>query len=71
MPVTRRHDLTDTQWIQAEPPGGSGTAEPANHALGRSRGGLTTKLHPASEQGRKPGRPTTSVESTWNPGGPG
>jgi transposase len=38
---------------QVEPPGGVGTAEPADHALGRSRGGLTTKLHLACEQGRK------------------
>jgi transposase len=29
-------------------------AEPADHALGRSRGGLTTKLHLACEQGQKP-----------------
>jgi len=28
--------------------------EPADHALGRSRGGLTTKLHLAVEQGQKP-----------------
>jgi transposase len=28
--------------------------EPADHALGRSRGGLTTKLHLACEQGQKP-----------------
>lgn len=35
---------------QVEPPGD----EPADHALGRSRGGWTTKLHLASEQGRKP-----------------
>lgn len=35
---------------QVEPPG----AEPADHALGRSRGGWTTKLHLASGQGRKP-----------------
>ena len=28
--------------------------EPANHALGRSRGGWTTKLHLACEQGRRP-----------------
>jgi transposase len=34
---------------QAEPPVG----EPADHALGRSRGGLSTKVHLASEQGRK------------------
>lgn len=38
---------------QVEPPagGGSGVVEPADHALGRSRGGLTTKLHLACEQG--------------------
>ena len=41
-----RHD-PDTQ---VEPPG----PEPADHALGRSRGGWTTKLHLACEQGRKP-----------------
>ncbi|MFD3681978.1 IS5 family transposase [Streptomyces sp. NPDC058613] len=28
--------------------------EPADHALGRSRGGLTSKIHLAVEQGRKP-----------------
>jgi transposase len=28
--------------------------EPGDHALGRSRGGLTTKLHLAVEQGQKP-----------------
>jgi transposase len=38
---------------QAEPPGGVGV-EPADHALGRSRGGLTTKLHLGCEQGQKP-----------------
>ena len=31
-----------------------GQAEPADHALGRSRGGWTTKLHLATEQGQKP-----------------
>ena len=35
---------------QAEPPRG----EPVDHALGRSRGGWTTKLHLACEQGQKP-----------------
>ncbi|MFF7656669.1 IS5 family transposase [Streptomyces sp. NPDC007983] len=30
------------------------TASPTNHGLGRSRGGLTTKLHLAVEQGQKP-----------------
>lgn len=36
-----------------EPPGGT-TVEPADHGLGRSRGGLTTKLHLAVEQRQKP-----------------
>ncbi|WP_433501658.1 IS5 family transposase [Sphaerimonospora sp. CA-214678] len=39
--------------LQAEPPGGV-ESEPADHGLGRSRGGLTTKLHLACEQGQKP-----------------
>ena len=30
------------------------TAEPDDHGLGRSRGGLTTKVHLACEQGQKP-----------------
>jgi transposase len=34
---------------QKQPPGD----EPADHALGRSRGGWTTKIHLACEQGRK------------------
>ena len=38
---------------QREPPGGEET-EPADHALGRSRGGWTTKLHLGCEQGQKP-----------------
>ncbi|MER5348521.1 IS5 family transposase [Streptomyces mirabilis] len=38
---------------QKEPPGGVCT-EPEDHALGRSRGGLTTKVHLASEQGQRP-----------------
>ncbi|MFE3582736.1 IS5 family transposase [Streptomyces vinaceus] len=38
---------------QKEPPGGV-TVEPDDHGLGRSRGGLTTKLHLAVEQGQKP-----------------
>jgi transposase len=40
--------------LQAEPPGGIAGTEPEDHALGRSRGGLTTKLHLGCEQGRKP-----------------
>lgn len=39
--------------LQKEPPGGV-DAEPDDHGLGRSRGGLTTKLHLAVEQGQKP-----------------
>ena len=35
---------------QVEPPGD----EPPDHGLGRSRGGLTTKIHLACEQGRGP-----------------
>ncbi|WP_433275050.1 IS5 family transposase [Pseudonocardia xinjiangensis] len=35
---------------QVEPPGG----EPVDHGLGRSRGGLSTKIHLACEQGRRP-----------------
>jgi len=38
--------------LQKEPPGGI-HEEPADHALGRSRGGLTTKTHLACEQGQK------------------
>ncbi|MFC9977023.1 IS5 family transposase [Spirillospora sp. NPDC127200] len=36
-----------------EPPGGTGPPEPADHGLGRSRGGLTTKIHLACEQGQQ------------------
>ncbi len=39
---------------QKEPPGGAGAPEPGDHALGRSRGGLTCKSHLAVEQGQKP-----------------
>ncbi|WP_172805110.1 IS5 family transposase [Actinopolymorpha singaporensis] len=35
--------------LQAEPPGGV-SVEPSDHALGRSRGGWSTKLHLACEQ---------------------
>lgn len=38
--------------LQDEPPGGV-HEEPADHGLGRSRGGLTTKTHLACEQGQK------------------
>ncbi|MDQ0938698.1 transposase [Streptomyces sp. V1I1] len=39
--------------LQREPPGGL-VNEPADHALGRSRGGLTTKIHLVVEQGQRP-----------------
>src|SRR6266536_2681951 len=39
--------------LQAQPPGGV-HHEPADHGLGRSRGGLTTKLHLGCEQGQRP-----------------
>ncbi|MGW0860569.1 IS5 family transposase, partial [Streptomyces sp. NPDC002690] len=39
--------------LQKEPPGGVFT-EPRDHGLGRSRGGFTTKLHLAVEQGQRP-----------------
>nr|WP_172633317.1 IS5 family transposase [Streptomyces sp. 6-11-2] len=38
--------------LQVEPPGGI-FAEPADHGLGRSRGGLSTKLHLAVEQAQR------------------
>jgi transposase len=38
---------------QVEPPGQPGE-EPADHGLGKSRGGWTTKIHLACEQGRGP-----------------
>lgn len=38
--------------LQKAPPGGI-AVEPADHGLGRSRGGLTTKIHLAVEQGQK------------------
>ncbi|AEM85900.1 hypothetical protein Strvi_6480 [Streptomyces violaceusniger Tu 4113] len=39
--------------LQKEPPGGI-FVEPADHGLGRSRGGLTSEIHLAVEQGQKP-----------------
>ncbi|MFZ3493820.1 hypothetical protein ACODT5_11465 [Streptomyces sp. 5.8] len=38
---------------QKEPPGGN-RAEPDDHGPGRPRGGWTTKIHLACEQGQKP-----------------
>lgn len=45
--------VTEPAEARREPPGGLAT-EPDDHGLGRSRGGLTTKLHLAVEQGQKP-----------------
>jgi hypothetical protein len=39
--------------LQKQPPGGV-VHEPADHGLGRSRGGFTTKIHLACEQGQRP-----------------
>lgn len=39
--------------VQKEPPHGPETSEPADHGLGKSRGGWTTKIHAACEQGQK------------------
>lgn len=50
-PASRRSE--EKGGLQKEPPGGVAT-ETDDHGLGRSRGGLTTKLHPAVEQGQKP-----------------
>ncbi|MFF3782409.1 IS5 family transposase [Streptomyces sp. NPDC001933] len=50
-----QHAAGARKWgdLQKEPPGGVFT-EPPDHGLGRSRGGFTTKLHLAVEQGQKP-----------------
>lgn len=39
--------------VQVQPPHGPVRSEPADHGLGRSRGGWTTKVHAAAEQGQK------------------
>lgn len=46
--------MSTSFWGPAEEPPGSIDTEPDDHGLGRSRGGLTTKLHLAVEQGQKP-----------------
>jgi transposase len=51
--------------LQREPPGGL-VDEPADHALGRSRGGLTTKIHLVVEQGQRP----AATRPSPGPGGP-
>ncbi|MBO2455948.1 IS5 family transposase [Actinomadura barringtoniae] len=47
-----QHAAGAARRAQLESPGGVAT-EPADHALGHSRGGLTTKLHLACEQGQR------------------
>jgi transposase len=49
---------------QKEPPGGV-RCEPDDHGLGRSRGGLTTKLHLAVEQGQKPLSVVLTAGQRW------
>ncbi len=51
-PSARRRSVEKGD-LQKEPPGGI-FVEPADHGLGRSRGGLTSKVHLAVEQGQKP-----------------
>ncbi|MFE5485198.1 IS5 family transposase [Streptomyces sp. NPDC056527] len=51
-PPARRRGAEEGD-LQKEPPGGV-AVEPDNHGLGRSRGGLTAKLHLAVEQGQRP-----------------
>jgi transposase len=51
-PTARRRGLEKGD-LQKEPPGGI-AVEPADHGLGRSQGGLTTKIHLVVEQGQKP-----------------
>ena len=51
-PINTRRGLVKGD-LQKEPPGGVRATEPNDHALGRSRGGLTTKTHLACEQGQK------------------
>lgn len=41
-------------YLQKEPPPGGLFTEPRDHGLGCSRGGYTTKVHLAVEQGQKP-----------------
>ncbi|ROP29416.1 DDE family transposase [Couchioplanes caeruleus] len=53
MPRPHQHAAGARTSGQREPAGGL-RPEPSDHALGRSRGGWTTKLHLACEQGGKP-----------------
>ncbi|MDT0354100.1 IS5 family transposase, partial [Pseudonocardia charpentierae] len=51
-PARRRSAAKGDQ--QREPPSTDHDIEPNDHGLGRSRGGLTTKLHLACEAGQRP-----------------
>src|SRR6266498_96110 len=53
--------------LQKEPPDGVGGVEPADHALGRSRGGWTTKLHLGCELGSA--ATAHSSPPSWNASG--
>ncbi|MFC5745715.1 hypothetical protein [Actinomadura rugatobispora] len=49
-----QHAAGARKWNEQKAPPGGECYEPAEHGLGRSRGGLTTKLHLAVEQDQKP-----------------
>jgi hypothetical protein len=51
--ASARRGRAQTGDLQRQPPGGV-AVEPADHALGRSRGGLTSKLHLTVEGGQRP-----------------
>ena len=51
--INRAHQHAAGARRHPEPRSSPPVGEPADHALGRSRGGLSTKVHLASEQGRK------------------
>ncbi|MEU9858942.1 IS5 family transposase [Streptomyces sp. NPDC047974] len=62
-----QHAAGAPKWgdLQKEPPGGVFT-ELVDHELGRSRGGFTTKLHLAVEQGQKPMSIVVTAGQRWD-----
>ncbi|MET8134304.1 transposase [Streptomyces sp. NPDC005251] len=50
----RLHDRSRSPARRRGPSKGAPAGEPANHALGRSRGGLTTKIHLAADSRCRP-----------------
>jgi transposase len=60
--INRAHQHAAGAHRHPEAQGTPPVGEPADHALGRSRGGLSTKVHRASEQGRK------TLATTLTPG---